>query len=630
MADAASDATSGNDGSIGNIADGGDATLGADAGPADATVADANDGSTGSDAGLCSGGCGDFPASAVIADPGVPVSVAQLFAVEASAATGGPCLLEPSVSTGNSPGALYPSNWVRPIFIFSSPSGQDVYELRLHSSVEANDLVVYTTRQSWIMPSDLWRGLASRAPVTVTVSVTGASTNGGTPAPGTQGNFAIASSPAPGSIVYLTSALADGGGPPPVLKGFWIGDEGSGTVLNAGQVQEPVWAAPADGGPFPAPPTTLQVACIGCHTPTPDGTFVGLTAQWPWPHAIATVQPDAGAGVGSVPPWLTQSAVGNLNPNVNDTNYLGGSNATSNNNVDAVELGMRAYSPAHYTSGDRIEIATVGSSLDQPNGTGPEQSTGLTSQLAWIDLEYSGSAASGRPSASPGAADNGGWGLLLRAGDGNGAAAPDWSHDGTTIAYTSTNATQDGRLATGTADIRSIPYAARAGGTSTGVNGASSSTYNEYYPAFSSDDRLLAFNRVGAGASMYLQPQAEAFAVAADGGTALRLASNDPPSCSGQASPGVQNTRPRWAPSVNTDAAGNATYWVVFSSTRALPGSTLNAQLYVSAVVRDASGVYTSYGAIYPWNQDGTTNNYLPDWANLAVAHGTTAPPARP
>jgi len=111
---------------------------------------------------------------------------------------------------------------------------------------------------------------------------------------------------------------------------------------------------------------------------------------------------------------------------------------------------------------------------------------------------------------------------------------------------------------------------------------------------------------------MYNQPAAEVFVVPATGGTPTRLAANDPAACpggSGAASPGAQNTWPKWAPQAN--AFGAKTYhWLIFSSTRAGLGKS---QLYVTAVVVDGTTIAT-YPAIYLWNQDPTLNNSVTAW----------------
>jgi hypothetical protein len=198
------------------------------------------------------------------------------------------------------------------------------------------------------------------------------------------------------------------------------------------------------------------------------------------------------------------------------------------------------------------------------------------------------------------------------------AGSPAFSHDGKTLVYTATNHAADGRLGGyiydaqdpgSRADLYSVPYNDRAGGGITPIPGASDQSWQEYYPTFSPDDALLAFNRIGADENMYNQPHAEVFVIPSGGGIATRLAANDPPACGGKASPGVTNSWPKWAPSVDAASSGRTFYWLVFSSTRigSLP------QLYVTPVVVQNGNVHT-YGALYLWNQPSTTGNHTPAW----------------
>ena len=50
--------------------------------------------------------------------------------------------------------SLFPNNWLRPRFRFTSRGRRSVYEIRLHAANQANDLVVYTTDTTWTMPKD--------------------------------------------------------------------------------------------------------------------------------------------------------------------------------------------------------------------------------------------------------------------------------------------------------------------------------------------------------------------------------------------------------------------------------------------------------------------------------------------
>jgi hypothetical protein len=646
-------------------------------------------GDSGSDAG-CSGGCTDFPAAPVNDPLGmVPGDPTTLFPGDGGTGTtaGGPCLSEPAE------GALYPYNWLRPRVLWASSATETVFEVRISAPGEENDYVVYTTNHYWSLDKPTWQKIAGieggakgtlvGVPISVVVRATTAA--GGTPTISNAATFQIAPAIADGSLIFWSTQSFAALAASTNLQGFHVGDEGTTAALTVPQVQQKVWAGPPDGGDFPQPPVLEPVGCIGCHAATPDGNYVGFTAQWPWPNAIASVQ---AASAGAAPPWLTVGAIANLGPNTNDSNYLGGGYTTASNNVDDVMLGAQTFSAAHYATGDRVEVTSVGASMDQPDNsaTPPVQQpiqpacnngaiTGATcvvSQLAWINLEWAGAADAGdRPSAAPDAGTNGGWGILARTGDTASAGTPNWSNDGQTIAYTSViQGTMDGRLylpTSGSADIKTIPYNAAAGapggagGAATSVPGASDPASNEYFPAFSPDDSLLAFNRVPAADSMYNQPLAEVYVVPYNGGTTLstatcdgvatmpcRLKANDPVACTGLTSPGVQNTWPKWAP--NPIPPGDAGvpapqtidgftyYWVTFSSTRSItagaaPGAapgTAKQQLYVAGVVVDSMGNVTTYAPIYLSNQDDTFNNLIPAWGEFSIPPAPTPPAAPP
>ncbi len=640
-------------------------------------VADAD---TDADAG-CFGGCADFPATPLNDPSGmVPGDPSTLFPGNAmtGTTTGGPCVSEPANGT------LYPYNWLRPRVLWASATTQDVFEVRISAPGEMNDYVVYTTNHYWALDKATWTtiaGVEGGAKGTlvgkqISVTVRGASSaGGGTPAISNTAVFQIAPAIADGSLLFWSTASFATNSTSTNLQGFRIGDEGTTTALTVPQVQQQVWAGPPDGGNFPQPPALEPVGCIGCHAATPDGNYVGFTAQWPWPNALASVQQTS---PGAAPPWLTTGAVANLGPNTADVNYLGGGYTTPTNNVDNVMLGIQTFSQAHYATGDRIEVTSVGASMDQPDNSAtppvlqPIQpacnngaTTGATcvvSQLAWINLEWTGSADAGmRPSAAPAAPSNGGWGILTRTGDTASAGTPNWSNDGTTIAYTSViQGTMDGRLylpTSGSADIKTIPYGGTAGtpggtgGPATSLPGASDPAYNEYFPAFSPDDALLAFNRVSATSSMYNQPLAEVYVVPYNGGaggTPVRLIANDPVECTGLTSPGVQNTWPKWAPNpippgdsgvpAPQTIDGYTYYWVTFSSTRSItagaapdaPAGTAKQQLYVAGVVVDSTGNITTYAPIYLWNQDDTFNNLIPAWGEFSLPPAPIPPPPPP
>ena len=169
-------------------------------------------------------------------------------------------------------------------------------------------------------------------------------------------------------------------------------------------------------------------------------------------------------------------------------------------------------------------------------------------------------------------------------------------------------------------DIYVVPYNDRAGGTATPLPGASDLAFREFYPVYSPNDALLAFNRTDQPVNSYNQPSAEVFVLPADGGQPLRLAANDPPACTGLTSPGITNSWARWAPQA-TDDGGKRYYWLVFSSKRRALSSGaegLLPQLYIAAVVTTVvDGVETmekDHPALYVTSQIPSQNNHTPAW----------------
>ncbi len=304
----------------------------------------------------------------------------------------------------------------------------------------------------------------------------------------------------------------------------------------------------------PAQVQEFGATCIGCHTSTPDGLYAEMTTSNGWNNAIASIEQNT---VGQVPPFL---------------------GAAGKAALEHAPRGISSFSPAHWAPNDYTAVTTFDDS-----------------DLSWVDLGATSGTATG---------------VLARTGDTRKGAAPTWSHDGNTIVYVSTTAVVTGRLDNGPADLYSIPYGNRAGGTAQPIQGASDANFEEYYPEYSPDDQLLAFDRIASGNNMYNSPLAEVYVIPASGGTATRLAANDPPACSGKTSPGVTNSWPKWAPLASPASGGRTFYWVVFSSTRDEKG---NPQLYVSPVVV-ANGTVTTYQALYLWNQPANENNHTPAW----------------
>ena len=134
----------------------------------------------------------------------------------------------------------------------------------------------------------------------------------------------------------------------------------------------------------------------------------------------------------------------------------------------------------------------------------------------------------------------------------------------------------------------------------------------EYYPDFSADDRFIAFTRVQERQSRYYyNDRGEIYVIPAAGGTATRLAANDPPACTNESSPGVLNSWPKWSPTVRsgpegTPHAGKKNYFVLFSSGRQAPFQLAGvdaSQLYMATIVEQPDGELETYPAMYLWNQ---------------------------
>ena len=251
-----------------------------------------------------------------------------MFAGSGSAAA--PCLTEPE------DGALFPNNWLRPRVKVSAP-GATLFEFRFKSAMQANDLVVYTASDNWAMDQKTWLALATHvvdSPITVTARTLGPS---GLSAAATA-SFTIAPVGAAGQMVYWALRGFDATNTDnEELFGFSVGDASVVSVLKVAQVQEN-----ASG---------VSIGCIGCHTATPDGAYVGFTGNYPWPNALASVAP---TDVGTMPSFLGADAMNTL------TTYW---------------HGIITFSAAHWTDGDRIGITTQSTQAVDPQAS-----------LLWMEL----------------------------------------------------------------------------------------------------------------------------------------------------------------------------------------------------------------------------------------------------
>jgi hypothetical protein len=594
----------------------------------------------------CSSACTDFPSTPVIdamPDDGAaptPANAASYFAA-ADGAGSAPCLVDPATGT------LIPQNWVRPRFRVIPAAGQNLFEITLTTPRQANPYVIYTSSTTWKMPKTVWDALRVDSwGDTIRVAIRGVNTASGAPS-STTGTFTIAPANAGGSMIYW-AAVGDQNGLS-WLEGFGPGDESVATTLLVSQVQQKVYRD--QGG-------NLQNGgapqCIGCHSAPPDGNSVSFVDFYPWPGNAANVNPkDGGLAIGAKPPWLTPS----------------GALALS-----LPWLGVATYSRADWAT-EQVAVTSFGCPQPSPGNTNTEPWSGMScspqtnGSLAWIDLAatapLSDASLTGNPqnAIQDVMADFGkSWGFLARTGDTNGVEFPNWSHDGSTIVYVSTNAGQDGRLAqndagTTVAELYTVPYNARQGGKASALQGASDSSAYQYYPAYSLDDALIAFDRatVLGAKGLYYNPNSEVYVVPASGAaTPTRLSANDPPMCEGTpGSPGVTNSWPKWAPDVESCPDGNTYYWLVFSSTREgipfavteVDGGEANfknggkpdgptSQLYITGLTVNG-GTITTYPALYIWNQATNStaqgglpqSNHTPVWEEVNIPHPPPPPP---
>jgi len=589
----------------------------------------------------CLKDCQDFPAAPYV-DPSAqpPISEADIAhfadpdAIDATTV----CVLEPHLSNGDRPGAMLPTNWLRPRFRWQAAAGETLFEVRLHSDREQHDLRAYTRGGQWTLPKEVWKTAAFNLRE-VTVTIRGLMPDG--KLSGSRGTFSIAPVEAGGSMVFWATTSSEVSEGSSKLHGFSVGDEAVRETLRASAVKTTPMLHENGrdvrgeyGGKPGFEPGDVQ--CIGCHVGTPDGEAVVFTDDYPWPKVVTSIKEDS---VGQTPSYVSKGAEVLLKQ---------------------PWLGTQTMSAAHWMEGDRILIAGYGQ-RSEPFSL----QSGQNDRLIWLDLETTVTIPGEVPSLSSGmppsrdelramrnanitAARGKAWDAMQMQGETRNAVTPTFSYDGTRIAYVSTDLSPNGHPAyeAKVADILVVPYNNRAGGVVEPLAGASSADWLEYYPAFSSDDALITFTRAptptGEQDGPYYNRNGEIYVMPSQGGAEpTRLLANDPVACSGESSPGVLNSWSKWSPRVRS-AGGLKYYFLVFSSARSYPArfdipratytpktlDTRSSQLYMAAVVVDEAGNITSYPAVYLWNQDRVlkadgslesiaTSNLTPAWAEF-------------
>jgi hypothetical protein len=556
--------------------------------------------------GPCGGGsCNDFDGGPFGPDgtaSSVPAGAAQAFGGTA-AASGGPCLLEPQ------DGTLFPNNWLRPRFSWTAAGTGALYELHVSASNQSPDLVVYTTQTSWTMPKAMWGALAQHTQdKAISVTVLSATKNGSA-STGTSANFTVAPVGASGSLVYWSPQGQTNGGNNAAslttLNGFQVGDETVGQVLTCGKngtttvcdIKPTYWQTDDSGY------NGRAVTCIGCHTSTPDGSYISFNDFYPWGGVLASGEK---ATLGMAPTFLG----------------AGGYKA-----FVQPWVGITTYSPNHWKTGDHVAVAPLGSNNDDT-----DQQPGL----AWFDLENASPLTAGQNPFTMlmGSA----WNWIYAPKKGAYAAAPSWSHMSKDfIVFTMTSKVKSGRIGTGTAHLYQVNYNKAAAQTPTAIPGLDDKNqYAQYYGTLSFDDAYIVYDQIPAATAnathtdmntsdasgstwdgMYMQPATELFVTPTAGGPGTRLLANDPPACPGQPkSPGINNTWAKWSPEVST-ANGSTYYWLIFSSWRQGDKDSTGdpiAQLFMTAIVKPEVGPIQTYPAVYLWNQPAKVSNFTPAW----------------
>ena len=157
---------------------------------------------------------------------------------------------------------------------------------------------------------------------------------------------------------------------------------------------------------------------------------------------------------------------------------------------------------------------------------------------------------------------------------------------------------------------------------------------NRYYPTYSPDSALLAFNQSTCPAGdddsercdAYLDPSARVFAMPAAGGTPVELAAANAPGSEDGDATELTSSFPKWAPFEfqRTSEESSRVMWITFSSSRAYglrrppEGGTL---IWMAAVNPDdvGAGIDPSYPAFALPFQDVSTSNHTAQWARTVL-----------
>lgn len=548
-------------------------------------------------------------------------------ALDAGGTPDGICVAEPADKT------IFPAAWTRPRFHVPGASGPG--KVTLSTAKMKHDFTMYVESMPAILPLEVWESLSLNVhneDITYTVVTDGGQATG---------TFQIAPVAAGGSMVFWGSTGTTPGEQTNALYGFGVGDEGVVRVVYPGDIA----GTALDDNANARNRDNTEVGkstCVGCHSSSPDGGAVASMDHWAFNTRVYSVQPGT---AGQAPEWLTPAGAAM---------------------ASMTWLGAPTFSEGDWASGKRLMVTTWAvrdfSNYQEGRTHSGEVLSNAPTELIWINLASKAQMPVDIRTVEPAAYTNTNqelqkalvalkgtdWDVISRTGDSNYPVLADWNHAGDRIVYTSTDVPQDGRVGGATVvDLYSLPFSGGGGGEAVPVEGAATSDF-EYYPDYSPDDSLIAFNKVPQFATVnvredswdhvYYRPDSDIYVIPSEGGAAQKLAANTAV-CEG--TPGqLYNSWAKWAPSSASD--GSRTYYfLIFSTARnspyALPrGSNRTSpasQLYITTVIKEADGSVTSGPGIYLWNQrnlvegDGAsaaitellTNNVTPAWDQFKI-----------
>jgi hypothetical protein len=454
------------------------------------------------------------------------------------------CVFEPEF------GSLFPSNWLRPRFSFTTPKAQNVFEITLTVAKQASPLKIYTGRSGYALDKAAWAIIAGSGAGTVRIKIRSAVLDENNklkdgPWTSAEGNIEIAPVEAAGSIVYWTSSNGT------VMKGFKIGDDSVRTILD---------------------PPAADGKCIGCHTSTPDGLYASFSrSDDPGNGSASNIGIRSVDGTAKEPPFLSRSA----------KTLLGRPNQQA-----------PTFAKAHWSDGDHTLVSMF--------------ERGGKNEIAWTDLEATDPAEGKGWGIFARTGDNNSASAAAFSHDGTRVVYTSAAN------VFSGNIAQSGQLKTIPYNDRKGGPAAAVTGASDpnfiySYPGFSADdkwlTFNRVPTGDQSTDPPQPH-------TSYNDVDAEVFVVPSEGGMPTRIAANDPAACLKKKSPGVTNSWPKWSPEVSV-AGTKQYYFLVFSSTR--NPTSKGPQLYAAPIMIE-NGVVKSYPALYLWNQPENENNHTPAW----------------